>query len=121
MRILSDARIGQRFRFAQLGDANAQRAGFDLPPRDLGTLVRLGVRPELNAALARKLRHMRDVAFEHVEIDDERRRLQLGPAFRHSHQIRIQVARAHDLSLRLKALLSALAHRPSIYPARVIS
>ena len=46
--------------------------------RDLRALVRLRVRPQAQAVLARKAGHARDVAFERVEVDHQRRRLDRG-------------------------------------------
>ena len=65
----------QRFRLADLLHALADRALRDLPQRDRRRLVRLGMRAHAHAGRARKLGHFRDVAIERVEIDDQRRRI----------------------------------------------
>ena len=65
----------QRFRLADLLHALADRAVRDLPQRNGGRFVRLGMRTDANAGRAGKLRHFRDVAVEGVEVDDERRRI----------------------------------------------
>ena len=65
----------QRFRLADLLHALADRAVRDLPQRDRGRFVRLGMRTHAHAGRAGKLRHFRDVAVERVEVDDQRRRI----------------------------------------------
>ena len=52
-----DAGVGERFGFARLLDAHADRAGLALHPRDGRALVHLGVRPQADAVAARELRH----------------------------------------------------------------
>ena len=65
----------QRFRLADLLHALADRAVRDLAQRDRRRLVGLGMRAHAHAGRARKLGHFRDVAIERVEIDDQRRRI----------------------------------------------
>src|SRR5262249_57915462 len=45
----------------------------DLPQRDGNRFVGLGMRTHANPCRARKLGHSRNIAIEHVEVDDERR------------------------------------------------
>src|SRR5262249_8985903 len=65
----------QRLRLADLLHALADRAPRDLPQRDGRRFVGLGVRPHAHAGRAAELGHLRDVAVERVEVDDQRRRL----------------------------------------------
>ena len=51
-----------------------------------GRFVRLGVRAHAHAGRARELRHFRDVAVESVEIDDQRRRIDVGDSERRSRR-----------------------------------
>ena len=65
-----------RLGLAQLGAAQADRAGLHLAPADRDRLVRLSVRPQPDAALPRQRRHGRDVVVEGVEVEDQRRRVE---------------------------------------------
>ena len=58
----------------------------DLPQRDRGRFVRLGVRAHAHAGRARELGHLRDVAVERVEVDDERRRVDVCDRSRRSRR-----------------------------------
>jgi len=70
-----DAGGGERFRLARLLDADADRAGLSLHPRDRRALVHLRVRPQPDAVAARERRHGGEVSLHRVEVDDERRRV----------------------------------------------
>ena len=61
---------------AERGAADAERAGLHLAPGDGNGFVRLRVRTERDAGGARMRRHRRDVPFERVEIDQQRRRVE---------------------------------------------
>src|SRR5690349_8534984 len=69
------AGLHQRLGLAHLLAALPDRAGGDLLQRDRRTFVRLRVRAQPDAALAREVRHLADVALEGAELDDERRRV----------------------------------------------
>ena len=56
-----DAGVGEDFGLAELRAADADGAGLDLPARDLRTLVRLRVRPQPHARVARARLHGGDV------------------------------------------------------------
>ena len=62
------SRLDHDLRLAELGDRDTARARIDLQLCDLGALVRLRVRPQPHAGVARHLRHLRDVRLHHVEI-----------------------------------------------------
>jgi hypothetical protein len=70
-----DAHGGERFGFARLLHADADRARGALQPRDGRALVHLRVRPEAHAVLAREGRHRREVLLHRIEIDDKRWRV----------------------------------------------
>ncbi len=53
--------------------ADADRAALDLGMRDVRALVRLRVRAQRNAGAAHGVRHQVEVALERVQVDDERR------------------------------------------------
>ncbi len=74
--------VEQRFRFAQLGRADADRARGQLQLRDVGRLVRLRVRPEPDLRRREAGPHLRDVLLELVEIEHEGRRVEIP--FRHA-------------------------------------
>src|SRR5262249_4111367 len=74
---VGDAARDQRLGLAHLLRAHADRARRDLPLRDLGALVALRVRAQSRRALLHHLRHACDVALERVQVDDERRRVDL--------------------------------------------
>ena len=71
-----DARGCHDLRFAQLRTRDADGARGDLHLRDLGCLVRLGMRPPRNAVRATRGGDAGDVSFHHVEVDQERRRVE---------------------------------------------
>jgi hypothetical protein len=73
------ASAAQGLRFAQLGAANADRARRHLPKRHVQRLVGFCVRTELDAVRRGERCHRRDVAVEHLDIDNQRRRIQRSP------------------------------------------
>ena len=75
---VADAALHQHLGFRHLLAAHADRAEFHLPGRDDGRLVRLGMRTQPHAGLADEVRHAPQVALEGVEIDDQRRRVDVG-------------------------------------------
>jgi hypothetical protein len=88
-----EAGIGHDLRLPELRDGDAGRARRHLHGCDLGALVRLRVRPETNTAVACDRGHLLEVPFERLEMDHERRRVQLG--------VRVVEARArHAARLR---------------------
>ena len=62
------------FGFADLLATHPDGAGGDLPLGDFRALVALCVRPQARTAITDRRRHRRDVAFECVKVDDQRRR-----------------------------------------------
>jgi hypothetical protein len=64
--------------FAERRTANADRTCCNLAAGAGGGFVGLGMRPQRNAASARILRHLGDVAIEGFDVDDERRRVERG-------------------------------------------
>ena len=66
------ARLDECCRFIGLLAANADSAAGELQSRDIRALVRLRMRPQPNPA--GRFRHAVEVAFEGVEVDNERRR-----------------------------------------------
>ena len=96
---VGDAAGHQRLGLAHLLRAHADRAGGDLPARDLRALMTLRVRAEPHRTALHRLRHTRDVSLERVQIDDERRRVDVvernsggrgsrGHGGRHSNEMR---------------------------------
>ena len=77
IRILSTPLRDHRLRLAQLGAADADRSGGELILRDRGALVRLRVRPARQPVLLQRRLHRRDVLLHLVEIDAQRRRVEL--------------------------------------------
>ena len=65
------------FGFADFGAREARRTCLHLESRDLGHLVGLCVRPQSNTGVASALGHFGNVVFHHVEIDDERGRVEV--------------------------------------------
>ena len=63
----------ERLRLADLLAADADGAALELRERDLRALVRLRVRAQRDAGAAHRVRHQVEVALERVEVDDERR------------------------------------------------
>jgi hypothetical protein len=61
-------------RLAHLRDADADGAELDLPLREDGTLVGLGVGTELRLLLPIEARHLVEVRLHGLDVDDERRR-----------------------------------------------
>ena len=72
---VADAGARERFRFRDLLHALADGAERDLPFRDLRAFVGLRVRPEPDTGVARNPRHLLEIALERVEVDDQRRRV----------------------------------------------
>ena len=72
-----DALRKERLRFAQLGGADADGAGGHLHLRNRRALVRLGVRPHRDLVRVAGPLHFGDVALQLVEIDTERRRVEI--------------------------------------------
>jgi hypothetical protein len=86
--LIGDQHVGyagrdERFGFADFLTANADRAVSDLALGDLGTLVTLGVRAKPHIPAANRCSHGGEVALEEVEIDDERRSVDLGEGVTH--------------------------------------
>ena len=67
----------QRLGLAQLGGADADRASRHLQLGDGGALVRLGMRSGRDAVSRDRRLHLRDVRFHSIEIDAERRRVEI--------------------------------------------
>ncbi len=65
-----DAAFSQRFSLAELGAADAERAGPDLEVRNGDRFVGLGVRAQRNGVLLRMRRHMREIALQCVKIEN---------------------------------------------------
>ena len=76
-----DAGLGEDFRLAELRAADADRAARDLQPGERRALVRLGVRPQPQAARRRDLLHALDVAFDARLLDEHAR----GPEIAQPH------------------------------------
>ena len=74
---LLDALGEQRLGFGQLGGADADGARRQLQLRDVGRLVRLRVRPRTDLRGCEARAHRRDVLLELVEIEHERRRVEI--------------------------------------------
>ena len=76
------AGLVEDLRLAGLGDGQAAGAELDLAHADLGRLVRLGVRPELDAVLVGVRLQAAQVGVQAVEVDDGDGRLDVrqGPA-----------------------------------------
>ena len=72
---VADAGARERFGFRDLLHALADGAERNLPFRDLRAFVSLRVRPEPNAGVARNPRHLLEISLERVEVDDQRRRV----------------------------------------------
>ena len=72
-----DPVLGHQFSFGNRGDGDSASAVRDLAPRDLDALVRFGVRTKLLAGLLHAPRHARQVRFEKIEIEQQRRRRDL--------------------------------------------
>ena len=68
-----EARFGEHLGLRRLRESQTRCAGRDLAAADLDDLVRLGVGAQANPARAGALRHARDIALEHVEIDEDDR------------------------------------------------
>ena len=68
----------QHFGFAELGAGEPVRAGCQQPLRDGRRLRRLEVRAQRRTAPAEERAHGGDVLLHHVEVDDERRSIELG-------------------------------------------
>src|SRR5207249_8199149 len=68
-----DAGGGHHFRFAELRAGDAERAGGDLPPRDLRAAVGLRMRPEIFSGTPDVSRHAFEIALEPIEIDQQGR------------------------------------------------
>ena len=75
--------VGHDLGFAELRDRDAGRPGLHLHPRDLGCLVGLRVRSEADARGTGHGSHLADVPFERVEVDHQRRRIQLVEVHAH--------------------------------------
>jgi len=69
----ADAAGREDLRLAELGAADADRARLELAFGDLDRFVGLGVGAEGDVFLGAEAGHLRDVRFEQVEIEDERR------------------------------------------------
>ena len=72
-----EARICEHLRLAELLARDPARARVDLEPSDLRQLVRLDVRPQGDPVLVAVRLHARDVSLDRVEVDGERRALEL--------------------------------------------
>ena len=72
---VAHAAADQRFGLADLLAALAHGAGRDLHQRDRRALVRLRMRTQAHAGGPRELGHPLHVALQRVEIDDQRRRV----------------------------------------------
>src|SRR5438105_3341560 len=75
---IADARGSHHLGLTQFGASDTDRADGDLHLRDLRRFVRLGMRPPCDAVGAAGGNNARDVGFHHVEIDQQRRRVQRG-------------------------------------------
>ena len=75
------AQRGEDFGLGELLHAVADGTGLLQQQRDVGALVQLGVGTPAHAVLAREVGHALDVAVHGVEVDDERRGLDLIDRF----------------------------------------
>ena len=75
---VGDAAAHQGLGFADLLHALADRPGRDLAARDRRRLVGLGMRAHTHAGGVGEAGHLGDVAVEGVEVDHQRRRLDIG-------------------------------------------
>ena len=96
MEALRHAVVRQHLGLADLGAADADRAGGELPPGDLGGLVRLGVRAQLQRMPGGKFSHGRDVAIERAGVDQQRRRVQAAARSLLVDQRGVKVGVGHD-------------------------
>jgi hypothetical protein len=71
-------RLLEHLRLARLRDREAAGAELELTPPDLGGLVGLRVRPELDAVRVDVRLQLGEVRFQAVEVDDRDRRLDLA-------------------------------------------
>ncbi len=74
---VAHAAIDHRLGLADLLHADADRAKFDLLQRDHRAFVRLGVRPQPHPPPGDPVGEPLQVALERIEIDDQRRRIDL--------------------------------------------
>ncbi len=75
---VADAGGDERLGLADFLATNADRAARHLQLRDLRTLVTLGVRAQPDTVPADRGRHRSEVTLQHIEIDDQRRRVNIG-------------------------------------------
>ena len=75
---VAQAGEGEHLRLPERADGQAGRARLDLQPPDSDALVRLGVRPEPDAALVQRALEAEDVGVQAVPIDDELRGVDAG-------------------------------------------
>ena len=101
---VGDAAAHQRLGLAHFLHALADRAGRDLPPRDRRAFVGFGMRAHAHARGARDAGHLGDVAVEGVEVDHQRRRLDIGDGGTnrggrqvHGFAWRSELKREHDV------------------------
>ncbi len=82
-----EAGRGEGLGLRHFGHGQPARPGQKLQAGDVGALVRLGVRAQAHAGAARGRGHARDVALEHLEVHQDRGRLELVECPRRSQPL----------------------------------
>jgi len=77
-RACGDPGLGEGLRFGERRDGEAGRPVRQLPARQLHAFVRLGVRPQGHTEPAGALGHAAEIALHHVQVEQQRRRLEVG-------------------------------------------
>ena len=90
---VGEPRRGERLRFDECRHRDARRAARHLALAELQALVGLDVRPQRDAQALRAFGHVGEVALYHLEVHEERRRLEVE---RHPHLTR-QPTRRHRI------------------------
>src|SRR5690606_1755696 len=80
---VADPALDERLGLGHLLAAHAHGAGSELPPRDLGALVGLGMGPDPDVAALERCLQGFDIALEGVELEDQRGRIDLVEALPH--------------------------------------
>jgi hypothetical protein len=68
-----ETRLHHDLGLADLGARDSRRTTVNLKPSDLRHLVGLGVGPQTHPGVATSLSHFRDIGFDAIQINDERR------------------------------------------------
>ncbi len=83
-----NAAVREHFRFGELRAAHADRAALELHVRDAGGLVRLGMRPKFDRGRRDERRHAIEVALDPVEVEQQRRRVDVRHAQSHVRRMK---------------------------------